>query len=108
DRMRADLRGYRDRLRTSERHAAWSQMARQVAHEVKNPLTPIAVSVADLRRSFEQKRPDFPQILDQAVRTIGEEVESLKRLLQSFSELGRMPEPHPEPCVLDDLLGDLR
>src|SRR5262249_45187252 len=44
DRMRADLRGYRERLVISERQAAWSQMARAVAHEVKNPLTPIAVS----------------------------------------------------------------
>jgi two-component system, NtrC family, nitrogen regulation sensor histidine kinase NtrY len=108
ERMREDLGRYRERLRVSERHAAWSQMARQVAHEIKNPLTPIAVSVADLRRSYEQRRADFPQILDQAVRTIGDEVESLKRLLQSFSELGRMPEPKPERCALDDLLGDLR
>ena len=49
-------------------------MARKVAHEIKNPLTPIAVSVADLRRSYEQQRPDFGEILAQAVRTIDEEV----------------------------------
>ena len=57
-----------------ERQAAYGQMARKVAHEIKNPLTPIAISVADLKRSYEQQRPDFPQILDQAVRTIDEEV----------------------------------
>ena len=68
-------------------------MARRVAHEIKNPLTPIAVSVADLKRSYEQKRPDFPPILDQAVRTISDEIETLKHLLQEFSDYGRLPQP---------------
>jgi two-component system nitrogen regulation sensor histidine kinase NtrY len=105
--MRGELRGYRDRLVVSERQAAWGQMARKVAHEVKNPLTPIAISVADLRSSFEQKRPDFPAILDQATRTIAEEIETLKRLLQEFSEFGRMQPPRLEACDLGALLGGL-
>jgi two-component system nitrogen regulation sensor histidine kinase NtrY len=107
ERMRGDLRRYRDQLVVSERHAAWSQMARKVAHEVKNPLTPIAVSVADLKRSFDQRRPDFPQILDQAVRTIGEEVESLKHLLNEFSEFARFPAPRFALCDLSALMADL-
>jgi nitrogen fixation/metabolism regulation signal transduction histidine kinase len=107
DRMREDLRSYRARLVTSERQAAWSQMARKVAHEVKNPLTPIAISVSDLKRSYEQKRPEFPQILDQAVRTIGEEVESLKRLLQEFSEFARLPAPVFATVRLPELFADL-
>jgi nitrogen fixation/metabolism regulation signal transduction histidine kinase len=80
-------------------------MARQVAHEIKNPLTPIAVSVADLRRSYEQRRPDFPQVLDQAVRIVGEEVERLKNLLQEFSDFGRLPSPQLAPCELRPLVG---
>lgn len=108
DRMRADLRDYRERLVASERQAAWSQMARTVAHEVKNPLTPIAVSIADLKRSYDQHRPDFPEVLEQAVRTIGEEVATLKRLLGEFSEFGRFPAPRPGPCRLEELLADLR
>jgi nitrogen fixation/metabolism regulation signal transduction histidine kinase len=107
DRMRTELRSYRERLKTSERQAAWSQMARQVAHEVRNPLTPIAISVADLKRSYELGRPDFPQILDQAVRTIGDEIESLRRLLQEFSDFGRLPPPNPAPMKAGDLLADL-
>jgi nitrogen fixation/metabolism regulation signal transduction histidine kinase len=107
DRMRRDLQTYRDKLVTSERQAAWSQMARKVAHEVKNPLTPIAISIADLKRSYDQKRPDFPEILDQAVRIIGEEVETLRHLLQEFSDFGRIPAPVLAPCKLSDLLGDL-
>ena len=107
DRMRRDLQTYRDKLVTSERQAAWSQMARKVAHEVKNPLTPIAISIADLKRSYDQKRPDFPEILDQAVRIIGEEVETLRRLLQEFSDFGRIPPPVLAPCRVSDLLGGL-
>jgi nitrogen fixation/metabolism regulation signal transduction histidine kinase len=107
ERMRADLGAYRERLVTSERQAAWGQMARMVAHEIKNPLTPIAVSVADLKRSFERGRDDFPQILDQAVRTIGAEVDALKRILQEFSDFARLPSPQPAPCRLSELLSDL-
>jgi signal transduction histidine kinase len=107
ERMREDLGSYRDRLVTSERLAAWGQMARAVAHEIKNPLTPIAVAVADLKRSFEQKRPDFPQILEQAVRTIAAEVDALKRILQEFSEFARLPAPRFEAFRLGQALADL-
>jgi nitrogen fixation/metabolism regulation signal transduction histidine kinase len=107
ERMRADLQSQRDRLATSERQAAWGQMARKVAHEVRNPLTPIAVSIADLKRSYDLGRPEFPQILDQAVRTIGEEVETLKRLLQEFADFGRLPAPVLAPCRVSDLFADL-
>jgi signal transduction histidine kinase len=107
DSMRRDLQSYRGRLVVSERQAAWGQMARKVAHEIKNPLTPIAVSVADLRRSFEQRREDFPQVLDQAVRIVGEEVERLKHLLQEFSDFGRLPAPRLAPCELRDLMDGL-
>jgi nitrogen fixation/metabolism regulation signal transduction histidine kinase len=108
DRMRHDLRGYRERLKASERHQAWSLMARQVAHEVKNPLTPIAVSIADLKRSYERQREDFPEILDQAVRAIGEEIETLKRLLHEFSELGRFPDPVFARFAVADLFAEIR
>ena len=108
DTMRADLVAYRDKLVLSERHAAWSQMARKVAHEVKNPLTPIAISVSDLKRSYDLKRPDFPAVLDQAVRTISAEVDSLKRLLQEFSDFARFPAPTLAPVQAGALLEDLK
>jgi len=92
---------------TSVRQAAWSQMARKVAHEIKNPLTPIAVSIADLRRSYQLQRPEFPAILDQATRTVGEEVARLERLLREFSEYGRFPAPRIATCSVSSILGDL-
>ena len=107
DRMRKDLQAYRDKLVTSERQAAWSQMARKVAHEVTNPLTPIAISVADLKRSYDQKRADFPEILDQAAQTVAAEVETLRHLLQEFSDFARLPKPELAPCRLSSLMRDL-
>jgi len=108
ERMRSDLTTYRTRLTASERQAAYGQMARAVAHEIRNPLTPIAISVADLKRSYELQRPEFAGILDQAVRTIGEEVERLKHLLQEFSDFGRFPAPRPEEFEAGDLASDVR
>jgi two-component system, NtrC family, nitrogen regulation sensor histidine kinase NtrY len=107
ERMRGDLRTYRERLLTSERQAAWGQMARKVAHEIKNPLTPIAISIADLKRSFELGRPEFPAILEQAARTIGEEIERLRGLLNEFAEFGRFPAPRFATCGVNSLLADL-
>ena len=107
DQMRRDLTTYRDKLVLSERHAAWSEMAKKVAHEVKNPLTPIAVSVADLKRSYDLQRSDFPAILDQAVRTVGEEVDSLKRMLQEFSDFARLPAPDLAPSSVTGILTDV-
>ncbi|NOT34969.1 MAG: HAMP domain-containing protein [Candidatus Eisenbacteria bacterium] len=108
ERMRTDLRSYRERLSASERQAAYGQMARKVAHEIKNPLTPIAVSIADLKRSYDQNRADFPHILEQAVRTIGEEVHALKRLINEFSEFGRFPPPQFVAFDVAELVTDLK
>ncbi len=108
ERMRAELRTYRDKLRAGERQAAYGQMARKVAHEIKNPLTPIAIAVAGLKRSYDQKHPDFATTLDEAVRTVGEEVLRLKILLQEFTDFGRFPSPRPARFNFADLLVDLR
>jgi len=107
ERMRLDLRRYRENLRASERQAAYGQMARRVAHEIKNPLTPIALSVAGLQRAHERGQPGFDQVLHETVRTVGEEVQRLKALLQEFGELGRFPPPRPTRFDVGELLGDL-
>ena len=83
-------------------------MARKVAHEVKNPLTPIAISVSDLKRSYEQQRPDFQGDAqsggqnDQRKKWSGS-----KHMLQEFSEFGRLPAPQFQNCRLGDLFTDL-
>ncbi len=107
ERMRTDLGGYRERLRASERHAAYGQMARRVAHEIKNPLTPIALSLAGLQRSYAQGRADFGATLEEAARTVSEEVQRLKQLLHEFGELGRFPPPRLTMFDARELLRDL-
>ncbi len=107
ERMRTDLGRYRENLRASERQAAYGQMARRVAHEIKNPLTPIALSVAGLKRSYEQGHADFGATLDAAVRTVAEEVQRLKLLLHEFGELGRFPAPRLSKFDAGELLRDL-
>lgn len=107
ERMRRELGDYRERLRAGERQAAYGRMAREVAHEIRNPLTPIAVSVADLRRTWELQRPELPQVLDETTRVIDQEVQRLKRLLESFATLGRIPEPRFAPADLGALVREL-
>lgn len=76
-----------DELR-SERILAWGEMARQVAHEVKNPLTPIKLSVQHLQRAWEDRRPDFHEILGRNVEVILREIEHLAAIARSFSRFG--------------------
>jgi signal transduction histidine kinase len=91
--MADDLKEYQDKLISSERMAAFTQMAQKVAHEIKNPLTPIQVSIQDLKRSYEAKDEEFPQILDNSCNTVLEEVGSLARIVKEFAEFARFPEP---------------
>lgn len=76
-----------DELRT-ERILAWGEMARQVAHEVKNPLTPIKLGVQHIRRAWEDGRSDFQEILDRNVSAILDEIERLASVAASFSRFG--------------------
>src|SRR5690606_2167123 len=74
-------------LRTA-RVIAWGEMARQVAHEIKNPLTPIKLAVQHLRRAFVDRRADFDQILDRNVESILKEIDRLGEISRAFSRFG--------------------
>ena len=78
-------------LRTA-RVLAWGEMSRQVAHEIKNPLTPIKLSVQHLRRAYADGRPDFPEILDRSVEQILIEIDRLTEIARAFSRYGAPPE----------------
>ena len=73
----------------------WQDVARKIAHEVKNPLTPIKLSAERLRRKFVEKAPDFEPAFESSSLVIIQEVERLKRLLDEFSDFARMPRPNP-------------
>jgi len=91
--MMKQLTEYRQRLITSQKIAAWQTIGRRIAHEVKNPLTPIAVAADDLRHSYREGRADFEQVLAECTDTIKGEVHRLKKLIEEFSEFARMPAP---------------
>jgi len=76
-----------DELRT-ERILAWGEMARQVAHEVKNPLTPIKLGVQHIRRAWQDEHPDFDRILERNAEAILGEIERLARIASSFARFG--------------------
>jgi two-component system, NtrC family, nitrogen regulation sensor histidine kinase NtrY len=89
--MMEDLRAAQDRAAVAERIAAWQEVARRLAHEVKNPLTPIQMAMDTLRRTWRKQHPKFEQVLESSTATVLEEADRLKRIVTEFSEFARMP-----------------
>jgi len=104
--MTGQLVEQRDRLVQAERVAAWKDIARQIAHEVKNPLFPIQTSVETLQRAWTRKHPKFEEIFVETTRTVLEEVERLKHIVSEFSRFARLPAPRLVPTDLNGLLHD--
>jgi nitrogen fixation/metabolism regulation signal transduction histidine kinase len=93
--MQDQLGESRRRLARQERQLAWREMARQVAHEIKNPLTPMKLSVQHLRRSFDRKtkeqEDDFTGLFNRITTTLTEQIDALARIANEFSSFARMP-----------------
>ena len=98
DRMLEALEESERQRGSAEKIAAWQDVARRIAHEVKNPLSPIRLAVENLRRTRSRAPDDFDRALEEETATILEEVDSLRRLVDEFSEFARLPGPHPVPC----------
>ena len=88
-------------LGRAQRLFAWAEMARQVAHEIKNPLTPIRLGVQHLRRAHADQRPEFPQILERNVDRVLAEIDRLDEIARSFSKFGVRPGDAAPPDVVD-------
>jgi two-component system nitrogen regulation sensor histidine kinase NtrY len=86
-----------------ERMEAWREVARRIAHEIKNPLTPIQLSAERLRRQLAARSDGEAKLVDECTRTIIGEVEDLKRLVGEFSAFARMPHLNPTPGDLNPL-----
>jgi signal transduction histidine kinase len=102
--MAEDLRQSRDRLRRTERLAAAEEVARRVAHEIRNPLSPIALTLEGLVRTRRDRPGEFDAAFGDAVRTIQEEIQRMRRILDDFSRFGRLPAPRPRPTDLNALI----
>jgi nitrogen fixation/metabolism regulation signal transduction histidine kinase len=88
----------------AQKVAAWREVARRLAHEIKNPLTPIQLSAERLRRHFSHAPPQTRELVDECTTTIVGEVESLKGLVDEFSQFARMPSPRTVPTDLHKLI----
>ena len=92
-------------LVTAQRNAAWGEVARRLAHEIKNPLTPIQLSAERLRHKLLAKLPEADAgLIDRATRTIVQQVEAMKAMVNDFSDYARAPQMQAEPLVLDRLV----
>ncbi len=82
----------------AEQTMAWREVARRIAHEIKNPLTPIQLSAQRLRKKFADRAPDYEQVFEECTRTIIQEVNGLKGLVDEFSRYAaKMPSSDPKP-----------
>src|SRR5262249_51923737 len=105
NRMARDLDAQRRELERSNRLAAWAEMARQVAHEVKNPLTPIQISAQHLQRVFKNGSADFGAALETCTTTILEQVRKLREIVTEFSAFARPPAAERARASLVALVG---
>jgi nitrogen fixation/metabolism regulation signal transduction histidine kinase len=95
-------------LITAQRDAAWGEVARRLAHEIKNPLTPIQLSAERLRHKLLPKAAEpEAQIVDRATRTIIQQVEAMKSMVNDFSDYARSPQIQSEPFELDRLVKEV-
>ncbi|MBU2513631.1 HAMP domain-containing protein [bacterium] len=90
----------------STRANAWGEVARRIAHEIKNPLTPIQLSTQRIRRKYLDELED-PGLLDSCTSTIIKEVNGLKNMVNEFSKFARLPEINPSPNNINDILKDV-
>jgi two-component system, NtrC family, nitrogen regulation sensor histidine kinase NtrY len=102
--MMEDLRASKDRLVIAERIAAWQDIARRLAHEIKNPLTPIQMAMDTLRKTWRKKHPSFDEIIEESTSTVLEEVDRLKRIVTEFSDFARMPKPELSRIDVNDAI----
>lgn len=93
-----------DILAQSERESAWREMARQIAHEIKNPLTPMKLSVQYLQKSWEEKSIDWEQRIRRFTATMIEQIDSLSFIASEFSDFARMPDPKNEKLELNEII----
>jgi two-component system nitrogen regulation sensor histidine kinase NtrY len=93
-------------LQKAQRVAAWREVARRIAHEIKNPLTPIQLSAQRLRRRYQDKFFDDGKIFNECTNTIINQVEILKNMVNEFYNFARMPSTKPSPSNLNQIINE--
>jgi two-component system, NtrC family, nitrogen regulation sensor histidine kinase NtrY len=104
NRMTTELLAQRQQLLQSERVAAWRELARRLAHELKNPLFPLQLTVENLLRAREQNPDQFDEVFRESASTLLAEISNLKTIISRFSEFSKMPQPHFQAVNLTELV----
>ena len=102
--MTEQLVEQRERLVQAERVAAWREVARRLAHELKNPLFPLQTTVENLQRAKEQNSEQFEEVFRESTGILLSEIENLKNIVGRFSDFSKMPQPELAPVNLNDVV----
>jgi len=105
--MVEDLRRQQDQVIALEKMAAWREVARVLAHEIKNPLTPIQLMVQQIQDGVEAETGEDAQAIRECTDIINEEIEKLRSLVREFSDFARAAELHRRPAQLNELVADV-
>jgi two-component system nitrogen regulation sensor histidine kinase NtrY len=104
NRMTSELLSQKERLVQAERVAAWRELARRLAHELKNPLFPLQLTVENLVRARMQSPEQFDEVFRESSRTLLAEISNLKTIIGRFSEFSKMPHPQLQAVQVNELL----
>jgi signal transduction histidine kinase len=105
NRMTEQLVEHRDRMIQAERVAAWRELARRLAHELKNPLFPLQITIENLQRSRDT--PQFEEVFRESTTTLLAELDNLKTIVGWFSDFSKMPAPELEPVDLNSVVREV-
>jgi signal transduction histidine kinase len=106
--MTEELASQRERLVQSERVAAWRELARRLAHELKNPLFPLQLTVENLVRARQISPADFDEVFSESTQTLSMEIGNLKKIIGRFSDFSKMPKPELERIDAKDVVERVR
>jgi two-component system nitrogen regulation sensor histidine kinase NtrY len=104
NRMTAELIAQKERLVQTERVAAWRELARRLAHELKNPLFPLQLTVENLMRARTQSPDQFDEVFRESSSTLLAEISNLKAIIGRFSEFSKMPQPQLQAVKVNEIL----
>ncbi|MFQ5708641.1 MAG: ATP-binding protein [bacterium] len=105
--MIVTLKEKQDQVIALEKMAAWREIARILAHEIKNPLTPIQLTVQQMQDQYRGNDPEYKSLLKECSEIVSEEIESLRTLVREFSEFARMPKLNLAPGNLNELIEEV-
>ncbi|CAN5317977.1 hypothetical protein BH09MYX1_BH09MYX1_04820 [soil metagenome] len=108
NRMLGEMSTSRARIEYLQRIGAWQEMAQRLAHEIKNPLTPIQLAVQECHQKYSGDDPKYRALLDTTLEVVQDEVGVLRRLVGDFSSFARLPHAELEDCDLGEFLRDCR